>query len=91
MSETKLDRFSESGASYNALTYFGQTVTTASGTLHYPFDVILLCVRWYVAYPYGESRPCRRRSAKQIGHTSPPTFAALAAKIWLEHATVLSH
>ncbi|KVZ90850.1 transposase [Burkholderia ubonensis] len=19
--------------------------------LHYPFDVILLCVRWYVAYP----------------------------------------
>ncbi|PLP99496.1 autotransporter domain-containing protein [Cupriavidus pauculus] len=33
VSESKLDRYSESGAGFSALTYFGQTVTTVSGTI----------------------------------------------------------
>lgn len=33
VSESKLDRYSETGAGFSALTYFGQTVTTVSGTV----------------------------------------------------------
>ncbi|WP_354687682.1 putative Ig domain-containing protein [Cupriavidus necator] len=33
VSESTLDKFTETGAGFSALTYFGQTVTTVSGTL----------------------------------------------------------
>lgn len=33
LSESTLDKFTETGAGFSALTYFGQTVTTVSGTL----------------------------------------------------------
>ncbi|WP_454767168.1 putative Ig domain-containing protein [Cupriavidus campinensis] len=33
VSESTLDRYAETGAGFSALTYFGQTVTTVSGTL----------------------------------------------------------
>jgi hypothetical protein len=34
-----------------ALRFEAEQVTRLLKRLHYPLDVILLCVRWYVAYP----------------------------------------
>ena len=51
VTETRLDRFSESGADYHALTYFDQTVTSLSGTLGLRAEYAQQ-VRWGMLLPF---------------------------------------
>lgn len=51
VSESKLDRFTETGAGFSALTYFGQTVTTVSGTLGLRTEYAM-ATRWGLFLPF---------------------------------------
>lgn len=51
VSESTLDRFSETGAGIDALTYFAQTVTTVSGTLGLRTELVRQ-TRWGIFLPY---------------------------------------
>ncbi|WP_428851997.1 putative Ig domain-containing protein [Imbroritus primus] len=51
VTETRLDRFSERGADYHALTYFDQTVTSLAGTLGLRAEYAQQ-VRWGMLLPF---------------------------------------
>lgn len=51
VSESKLDRYSETGAGFGALTYFGQTVTSVSGTVGLRTEYVK-STRWGTFLPF---------------------------------------